>query len=78
MFKNMISGLVALVLLTDSSQAVTLRSDPICDSANRETCVGMPRKSPYPMNYFVPNFGLDSDILDTQRHMADLEKAYGL
>lgn len=54
-----------------------LGSDPICDSANRATCAGKKAKNPYPMDYFVPNFGLDKDILDTQKHVADQEKQKG-
>jgi hypothetical protein len=28
----------------------------------------------HPKNYFVPNFGVDEDILDTQRHLKDALK----
>jgi hypothetical protein len=28
----------------------------------------------HPTNYFVPNFGVDEDILDTQRHLKDALK----
>ena len=52
-------------------------SDPICDSANRDICAGVPKKPPHPMNYKVPDFGMDHDIIDTQKHIADQEKAQG-
>merc|ERR1719284_2382521 len=32
---------------------------------------------PGPMDYFVPNFGVDKDIIATQKHIADTEKKLG-
>lgn len=32
---------------------------------------------PYPINYPVPNFGVDEDIISTQKHIKDMEKKYG-
>lgn len=34
-------------------------------------------KPEYPFNYYVPNFGVDSDIEMTQRHMSAGEKSVG-
>jgi hypothetical protein len=48
-------------------------SDPICSSANWP-CEQNKSKSPYPINYKVPDFGVDHDIVQTQRHIADEEK----
>ena len=31
-----------------------------------------------PKEYTVPNFGVDSEILDAQKHMADMETKYPL
>jgi hypothetical protein len=31
----------------------------------------------HPANYFVPNFGVDQDILDTQKHLKEALKAKG-
>ena len=31
----------------------------------------------YPINYPVPNFGVDQDIFDTQTHLNKLEKIRG-
>ena len=31
----------------------------------------------HPTNYFVPNFGVDQDILDTQKHLKDALKLAG-
>merc|ERR1719223_1150947 len=50
-------------------------SDPICSSA------GWPcnkkAKSAHPVDYKVPNFGVDEDIIRTQKHMNDAEKKLG-
>ena len=48
------------------------KSDPICDSANWPC--GSKRKSSHPVDYKVPNFGVDEDIINTQKHVADQEK----
>jgi len=44
-----------------NSEEVQLASDPICSSAG---CTEYKNKSvpTYPMDYFVPNFGMDHDI----------------
>jgi len=46
-------------------------SDPICSSA------GCPetKKKGHPVDYPVANFGVDHDIISTQKHIADQEKA---
>lgn len=46
---------------------VQLNSDPICSSAG---CTQYKHKSTplgYDLDYFVPNFGVDQDIIDTQK-----------
>jgi hypothetical protein len=48
--------------------AVQVDSDPICSSAG----CNPGGKTAYPMDYFVPNFGLDHDILISQAHEAEL------
>jgi len=30
------------------------------------------------MNYYVPNFGVDSEIADAQKNMADMESKFPL
>jgi hypothetical protein len=47
-------------------------SDPICSSANWPC--GSVHKSSHPVDYKVPNFGVDEDIISTQKHVADQEK----
>ena len=46
-----------------------MTSDPDCPSS------GCPEKKikGIPRNYFVPNFGLDEDIVSTQKNIADAE-----
>jgi hypothetical protein len=59
---------VASLLQTDEMKT----SDPICSSA-KWPC-GTTKKSPHPVDYKVPNFGVDEDIINTQKHVADQEK----
>lgn len=42
-----------------------IQSDPICSSAGCTEYVNK-SKSSYPMDYFVPNFGVDHDILASE------------
>jgi hypothetical protein len=51
-------------------------SDPICSSAGHP-CDQNKRKSPHPIDYKVPNFGVDEDIVSTQSHIAEQEKKQG-
>ena len=57
---------------------VQVNSDPICDSANPEcqTAHGKAQKT-HPIDYFVPNFGVDGDVRETKRSLANAEKALG-
>lgn len=48
-------------------------SDPICSSAGYP-CEQNKKKLPYEINYKVPNFGVDEDIVNTQKHIAEQEK----
>jgi len=47
------------------SNEIITHSDPICSSAG---CNYKSAKSAHPMDYFVPNFGMDQDIMDSQSH----------
>lgn len=52
---------------------VQLESDPICSSAG---CTQYKHKSTplgYDLDYFVPNFGLDKDMIDTSRSIVNAE-----
>ena len=46
----------------------------------REPLLSWSPKKPksHPVDYFVPNFGLDSDIVSTNQHIADQEKLHPL
>lgn len=48
-------------------------SDPICSSANWP-CDQNKKKSAHPVDYKVPDFGVDADIIQTQKHIAEQEK----
>ena len=60
----------------DESSLVQLQSDPICNSAGC-TQYKTPGKKGHPMNYFVPDFGMDTDIIDTMENMQSAEKGHG-
>ena len=51
---------------------IKLKSDPICGTGG---CVAFPnpnaKKPEYPMNYAVPDFGVDEDIKASQSHEKD-------
>jgi hypothetical protein len=54
-------------------ELVQLQSDPICSSAG---CTQYKQKSTplgYDLDYFVPDFGVDSDILDTTHSILNAE-----
>jgi hypothetical protein len=49
----------------EEETAVQLESDPICSSAG---CKKLKNKK-YPIDYFVPNFGRDADILSVENSL---------
>ena len=53
------------------SNAVQTNSDPVCSSAG----CGFKNKATHPMDYYVPNFGIDSEILDAQKHESNAQAA---
>ena len=52
-------------------------SDPICSSAGCNYNSEKPKKLPYPIDYFVPNFGKDKDVKATDLSLAWAEKHRG-
>ena len=52
-------------------------SDPICSSANPGCNTGYTAKPDHPVDYKVPNFGIDHDIIATQKHIKDQEAKHG-
>jgi len=55
---------------------VQTNSDPICNSSGC-TQYKHPKKESHPVDYFVPNFGVDQDIADSQSHEAAASAAFG-
>ena len=56
---------------------ISVESDPICSSAG---CTQYKtKKTPlgYDLDYFVPNFGVDHDILDTQKSIINSQLMHG-
>lgn len=58
------------------SADVHQKDDPICSSAGC-TQYKHPVLETYPMDYPVPNFGVDHEIVHTQDHIAQLEAVHG-
>ena len=52
-------------------------SDPICSSANWPCDTVDKKKLGYPIDYKVPNFGVDEDIVNTQAHIKAQEAKHG-
>lgn len=51
------------------------KSIPACTSLG---CAhDKPKKSPYPIDYKVPDYGIDHDIKDSLKHLKDQEKKHG-
>ena len=82
MFKSTILG-IALFLANDAQAihsstylGLGAQSDPICNSAG---CTQFRKADPagHPMNYFVPDFGVDRDIIDNHENMKDAESLLG-
>jgi hypothetical protein len=78
MFKNTAAGLVALTYLSKDAQAVKFRpptgSVPWHKEGGdiEETSWAKPD---WPVNYFVPDFGADQDVIDTKQDLKVSEKS---
>jgi len=57
---------------------INMESKPACTSLGCMTGTAAPHKpapeDKYPKDYFVPNFGPDRDVVETQKHYNDYEK----
>ena len=61
------------VRFLNTESDMQIRSDPICGSGG---CVNLKHsmfKKPYPMNYEVPDFGVDPDIANTLKHSTSID-----
>jgi hypothetical protein len=56
---------------------VQLESDPICSSAGCSQYEHPKKKDSYPMNYVVPNFGVDQEIKDHNENIKKTEEQLG-
>lgn len=63
----------------ESKLQLSSQSDPICNSfgCTQYLHPSTTHRDP-PVDYFVPDFGVDSDIKASLHHMNTLENAYGL
>ena len=66
---------MAAATLVSSTQSILIRDDPICDTD--EGCDTLhyedEGKTPYPVDYVVPDFGVDPEIVDTTESLAQAE-----
>lgn len=75
MFKTR-TGMAALALFTTDAMAVKIGFRPIDGTVPWHEGPKLPEwvdPKDYPINYFVPHFGVDSDILANQQHTAQAE-----
>ena len=56
-----------------STEAITLKSDPICNSAGCTQYLH-PKEDSFKKNYAVPNFGVDHEILQNHNSLSIAEK----
>ena len=54
-------------------ELIALQDDPICGSGGCETTLPAPPKG-HPVDYKVPNFGVDTDILTSKNSLAAAEE----
>jgi hypothetical protein len=62
-----------IALQLDSDVNVDANSDPICSSAGCSQYKHKKKARGYDINYFVPNFGVDTDIQDSHASLASTE-----
>lgn len=58
-----------------SLSQLNTESDPICSSAGCSQYKHKKKPRGYDINYFVPNFGVDTDIIDNHHSLAISEDA---
>ena len=73
---------LALIALISNASAVKVftQSRPACNSFECKTGTAAADLNPVDKikEYAVPNFGVDSDILDSEKNMAELEAKFPL
>ena len=76
MFKSVPVGLAALTFLSEGVMASKAEYRPTSEQAPwYKTAKGSTWNTPdWPVNYKVPNFGVDNEILANNKNLADAEK----
>ena len=77
---KIMKGAALLLVLSNSANAIALKekSDPMFSSLGYETRHYKGEgESPYDIDYPVPNFGRDTDVITTLKNAADAEKSLG-
>jgi hypothetical protein len=75
--KSIIMGSVTLALLTNEAKAIKYRPPTGATPWYKKCSVGGNEDPEYPYNYVVPNFGVDTDIVQTTRHLGEAESSVG-
>jgi hypothetical protein len=70
-------GSVTLALLTNDAKALKYRPPPGATPWYKTASVGENLDPKYPYNYVVPNFGVDTDVVMSQKHLSEAEKKVG-
>lgn len=79
MFKKASVGVVALTYLSEDVKALKTKYRPYEGTApwHKEVKDNTWHTPDWNVNYFVPNFGVDKDVLNTQKHLSDSEEKIG-
>jgi len=77
MFKSQVAGAVTLALLTNEVKAVKYRPPAGSNPWHKSASLGELVDPKYPINYFVPNFGVDREIKWSNDNLAEAEKKVG-
>jgi hypothetical protein len=70
-------GLAALTFLSGDAQAAKYRPIPGTNPWYKEASLTTVDKPEWKINYFVPNFGVDKDILTSESNESLAEKSVG-
>lgn len=76
MFTKSTVGLVALTVLSDEVRALKMKYRPLPGTApwHKDAEPSTWVKPDWPVDYFVPNFGVDEDIKRTTRNIKEAEE----
>ena len=65
------------VIQLRNHELLQIQSDPITSSAGLTQYLHPPAPESHPVDYFVPNFGKDQQVLDTESSLKQAEKLTG-